>query len=240
MEVCAWRWLPRPWSPLPSSSRCSLLPPPSHVFLVSSPLPFAFIYFFVSLSHSLPPPPHIPFVERTASVLQNLLRSGPCLKKLSNKGACIIKVRPRISALKKPESLKRSFPFRKPNPQAPKTLTPKVIHLVCGSSKPGAYPPPGSVPETRALRGVRTLPLREAEKREAPVRCPLLMAVPWTVVPDEVNSLGRLRQYFPKESKLCFAFAPPPPCEPRSVPSRVCPQATIWLAAAVSEWKRSA
>lgn len=29
------------------------------------------------------------------------------------------------------------------------------------------------------------------------------------MVPDEVNSLGRLRQSFPKESKFCFAFAPP-------------------------------
>ena len=26
---------------------------------------------------------------------------------------------------------------------------------------------------------------------------------------DEVNSLSRLRQYFPKESKFCFAIAPP-------------------------------
>lgn len=95
------------------------------------------------------------------------------------------------------------------------------------------------VPEIRVLQGDPRLPLFEDKKREAHLHHLLLITSTLTVVSDEANSLSRLRQYFPKESKFCFAFTPPAHHKPR-FPAWICPQATIWLAAALSKWKHSA
>lgn len=126
----------------------------------------------------------------------------------SEKGTCIIEVRPKISALKSLKSLKRTFSLRKPNPQASQRhCILKLIVFELFRSK--SYPMPGSVPEIRVLQGDHRLPLFEDKKQEAHLHHLLLITSTLTVVSDEANSLSRLRQYFPKESKFCFAFTPP-------------------------------
>lgn len=143
----------------------------------------------------------------------------------SNKGTCIIKLRPKISALKSLKSLKIMFSLRKPNPQASQRHC--ILKLIVFQSfRSKFYPSPGSVPEIRVLQGDQRLPLFEDMKREVHLHHLLLITSTLTVVSDEANSLSGLRQYFPKESKFCFAFTPPAhhnPCrgsQPGSAPKR--------------------
>lgn len=49
--------------------------------------------------------------------------------------------------------------------------------------------------------------------------CLLLITIMLIVVADEVNSLSKLRQYFPRESEFCFEFPSPHHCKPCSHPS---------------------
>lgn len=122
-------------------------------------------------------------------------------------------MRPKISASQKPKSLRRTFPLRKPSPQAPKSLNLKIIlslnHLRLNPTHHLAQ-----MPEIREWHGVQRFILLEEEKGEAHPYCPLLITISLTVVTDELNSLNRLRQHFPKKSKFCFAIAPPPHPKP--------------------------
>lgn len=122
-------------------------------------------------------------------------------------------MRPKISALQKPKSLRRIFPLRKSSPQAPKLLNLKIIlslnHLRLNPTHHLAQ-----MPEIRVWHGVQRFILLEEEKGEAHPYCLLLITISLTVVTGELNSLNRLRQHFPKKSKFCFAIAPPPHPKP--------------------------
>lgn len=91
------------------------------------------------------------------------------------------------------------------------------------SSEVESNPWPGSMPDVRIL--MNDFP------------CLLLITIMLIAVADEVNSLSKLRQYFPRESEFCFENPSLTIANYAHISALVCPQTTIWPTAAVFQWK---
>lgn len=122
-EVCA-----------PGLHGLSCLPHPFSHNLFACPSPFSILlHLFLCFSLTSCPPtnsPHIHAIYWTHSECQLYTSYEDVafgLQELSNKGPASSRWGQKFQPWTKPLSLKRTFPLRKPNPQAPKTRNPKII-----------------------------------------------------------------------------------------------------------------
>lgn len=122
-EVCA-----------PGLHGLSCLPRPFSHNLFACPSPFSILlHLFLCFSLTSCPPtnsPHIHAIYWTHSECQLYTSYEDVafgLQELSNKGPASSRWGQKFQPWTKPLSLKRTFPLRKPNPQAPKTRNPKII-----------------------------------------------------------------------------------------------------------------
>lgn len=176
--------------------------------------PFSLIYFFVSLSHALPTPNTCTtFTEHVVLSIQRFLRYGPWPEGALKQRNPYHQDEAKNSSLAKAQISQKDFSLKEAISSNPKD-TESENHFVFESPSTESYPSPGSDARNKSMAWSPETFLLEHQKGEAHPHCLLLITISLTAVTDEVNSLSSLRQHFPKESKFCFAIAPPPHPKP--------------------------